>query len=239
MITDDGNKKEKSGAIKIGKFFLFFFLLEIVIYSVISSLHVSNPALLNAFNNERSGITSEGYLFMVFSIFKNNFTIASIEAIPVIGPLLFLFSSYSTAFILALEGTSSGISGFFYLLSLFLLPDTWLEIPSYAISTSIGTYFLYRLFTKKDQMHQTIVKLLLLYGFVALELFIAASFESYEIILEKTNKTPYNLLYPLMMWIPAVPAFIFLIFLFRRIDIFSKDRKDTVSEMDQLYAKGE
>ncbi len=230
---------KRRGAIRIGKFFLIFFLLELIVYSVISSLHISDPTLLNTFNNERNSITSEGFLVMSFSIFKNNFTIASIEAIPVIGPFLFGISSFDTALILAIEGTSSGVSGFLYLLSLFLLPDTWLEIPSYAISTSIGTYFLYRLFTKRDQIRQTILKSFLLYGFVALELYIAASFESYEIILEKTNQAPYNLLYPLMMWIPAVPAFIFLIFLFRRIDTFTGDKTTTKNEMEPNYTNGE
>lgn len=227
---------KRRGSIRIGKFFLIIFLIELVLYGVISSLHISDQSLLNSFNNERNSITSEGFLVMSFSIFKNNFTIASIEAIPVIGPVLFGISSFDTAFILAIEGTSNGVSGLLYLLSLFLLPDTLLEIPSYAISTSIGTYFLYRLFTKRDQIRQTILKSFLLYGFVALELYIAASFESYEIILERTNKAPYNLLYPLMMWIPAVPAFIFLIFLFRRIDASTRDKISIKNEMELSYS---
>ncbi len=227
-------KNKNRGLIKVGKFFLFFFLLEIIIYCIVSTLNVSDPALLNSFKNERNNIDASGFFPMVISIFSNNFKIASIEAIPVVGPFFFLIVSYDTAFVLALEGTSAGVSGFFYLLTLFLLPDTWLEIPAYGISSAIGTYFLYRLFTKRDQIRQTLLKIVLLYGFVALELFVAASFESYEIILERSNKAPYDLLYPLMMWIPAIPSFVVLIYLFRRIDIFSKDRENVKNETDPL-----
>ena len=51
---------------------------------------------------------------------------------------------------------------------------------------------------------------------IVLELAIAGTFESVEIVLSGPSNN--NIVYPLMMWIPAVPAILLLIMLFRRIN---------------------
>ena len=224
--------KQPKREIRVGRLFLFFFLAELIIYVVISSLNFSNPSELSAFNHKRNTIDSESYFLMVFSIFKNNFTIASMEVIPILGVILYSLVTFDTAYVLAIEGTGHGISGLVYFLSLGLLPDTWLEIPTYAIACSIGTYIIYYLIKDRRMLRMKWKKILSLYGFVALELLIAAMFESYEIVIERSYSAPYDIIYTLMMWIPAIPVLVLLVVLFRKINLMGEKNMEENKESE-------
>jgi hypothetical protein len=69
------------------------------------------------------------------------------------------------------------------------------------------------------------MKVVYMYLFVVLELAIAGTFESTEIYMFRIYASPYNIEYPLMLWIAAVPVIYLLIRLYRRIDRDEYDRK--------------
>ncbi len=212
-------------------YFFILLVLEFLIYIIVSSIPFKDPSLLASFKSEQSSITSQSIPVMFMDIFLNNFRVASIEIIPIIGPFFYLASGFATALIISLEGGSYNISGLAVFISLLLFPHSWLELPSYAVAVSISIYLTYTLIKikeGKEKLKYRLIKSLLLYGFVAVELAVAAIFESIEIYFETTQSSPDNLFYPLLMWIPAVPALIFLVMLFHKINGPVKFRKKRV-----------
>lgn len=207
----------RNGSLRFGRIFLVFFILEMVIYAIIASLTIHDPSLYNSFKNEQSSIVSQSFLPMFISIFPHNLLIASIEFIPIIGIFFYFFSVVDTSLIISVEGNALHTSGLLVFFSLVILPHTWLELPSYAIATGASIYLIYTLVKRGEDFGARLKRIGLLYLFVVLELMVAGLFESTEIIMEETYKAPYDLVYPLMMWIPAIPVIIFLIYLFRRI----------------------
>lgn len=211
----------------IRNYFIDSLVIEFLIYIIISSIHFSDPSMLARFKAEQSNITSQSIPVMFFDIFLNNFRVASIEVIPIIGPFFFLASGFATAFIISLEGGNLNVSGLAIFISLLLYPHSWLELPAYAIAVTISVYITYALVKYKEGrriLTMRLIKCLLLYGFVAIELEIAALFEATEIYFETTQSPPNDFLYPLLMWIPAVPALILLVAVFRRINVPTRKR---------------
>ncbi|MGC8505534.1 MAG: stage II sporulation protein M [Thermoplasmata archaeon] len=217
----------KEGVLKFRSIYWIIFIAELLLYIIISSLPINDPVLYNSFKSEQNGIISLSYIPMVFSIFPHNLTIASVEFVPVLGPFLYIDSSVVTSLIIAVEGTALGYSGFFVLVTLMIFPHFWLEIPSYAVATATSIYLIYLIYKRGEILRNGIRKVLYLYIFVILELFIAGSVEAAEIIFETTYRYPYDLYYPLMMWIPGSVAIFVLILLFRRInrDEYGRYRK--------------
>ncbi len=197
---------------RLRKIFLLSFIIELVGFAVISSLPIHDPALYASFKSEDSAIISKSFFPMWLSIFPHNLLIASIEFIPVVGILMFGFSLGSTASVIAVEGTSTKVSGLAIFTSLMILPHSWLELPAYAVAASTSIYILYYLV--KGQMGKKYMKIIYMYIFVVIELAFAGAIETSEIILEESAHP----LYSLYMWIPAVPIIIFLIWLYRHMD---------------------
>ncbi|MCL4452289.1 MAG: stage II sporulation protein M [Candidatus Thermoplasmatota archaeon] len=208
----------KKGELQLRKLFLLMFLLEISIFIVISSIPLKDAALYNEFKQQQSSIITLPLLPMIFSIFPHNLEVASLELIPILGQFFYILSAVTTSLILAVEGTANGTLGLVYFLSLALLPDTWIELPSYAVTTSTGIYFLYLLVKKRSLLRSKSKKILLNYVFAAAELLIAATFESEAIIMETTYASPYNFFGPLLLWLPAIAVIIFLVFIYRKIN---------------------
>ncbi|MEM0127848.1 MAG: hypothetical protein QXO03_02010, partial [Thermoplasmatales archaeon] len=88
---------------------------------------------------------------------------------------------------------------------------TWLELPSYAIAVSASIYLIY-LLSKRELLRSKGFKVLYMYLFVIIELVIAATFESAEIVLQSRG------LIVLLTWIAAVPVIYLLILLFRKMN---------------------
>ncbi len=221
-LTDPDMSKEsfffKKGELQLRKLFLLMFLMEIAIFITISSLPLKDPALYIQFKQQQSSITTLPLLQMIFSIFPHNLEVATLEIVPILGQFFYILSAVTTSLILAVEGTSNGTLGLVYFLGLALLPDTWIELPSYAVTSSTGIYLLYFLIKKRSQLRSRSKKILLNYAFAALELLIAATFESIAIIMETTYSSPYDLYGPLLLWIPAIAVIIILVIVYRRIN---------------------
>ena len=215
---DGGGFFIRNGVLQLRRLFLVVFLLEIGIFVVISSLSIHNQELLSAFKNEQQSIVTLSLPNMILEIFPHNLLVATIEFIPIIGQFFFLLSSIETSIIISIEGTGLHTSGLVVFFSLAILPHTWLELPSYAVATSTSIYLIYLLAKRGEILHSNIMKVLYMYLFVVLELAIAGTFESTEIYLSRVYASPYNLLYPMMLWIAAAPVIYLLIRLYRRID---------------------
>ncbi len=218
-----------------GKLFIIFFVLEIAIYLGVSSIPYDNVALYNTFKLEQSSIVSQPFIPMWLSIFPHNLLIATIEFIvPVIGVLFFIYSITDTSLVLAAEGTVHyHISGIFLAISLFLLPDTWLEIPSYAIASAMNIYIIYYLVTLRKRnysMKSLFTRLIEMYLFIVMELAIAGAVETWTITMELQNLPLGYILEH--VWPVSIPAFALLIWLFRYIN--KDDRKSETYEMDYL-----
>ncbi|MHB1708565.1 MAG: stage II sporulation protein M [Thermoplasmataceae archaeon] len=208
----------RNGVLMLRRLFLSAFLVEMLIYVVVSALPLSNPALLSLIKSEQNSVDSLSFIPMFFSIFPHNLLIATLEVIPLIGQFLFIYSSVETSVVIAVEGTSIHTSGIFVFITLALLPHTWLELPSYAIAAGSSIYLIYLIARRRTLLRAKIRKVLYMYLFVVLELLVAGMFESAEIVMEQTLPAPNDILYPLLLWIPAVPVLYLLIRLFRRIN---------------------
>ncbi|MCL5794570.1 MAG: stage II sporulation protein M [Candidatus Thermoplasmatota archaeon] len=194
---------------------LIAFVIELSIYAIVSSISLSNPVLLNSFKSQQNSIVSQTPPLMFLSIFSHNLLVASLEFIPVFGAFLFVESAVSTATIISIQGTATGVPGLALFLSLLLLPHSWLELPVYAIALIGGIYLIYSLLKGKKHFRENFTRALLLYIFASAQLAVAGAFETAEIYFELSFNYPYDVLYPLMMWLPAIPAFYLLIRLFR------------------------
>jgi uncharacterized membrane protein SpoIIM required for sporulation len=230
-----------NGSLRFGRLFLILFIIEMAIYVAISSLSLHDAALYNTFKNEQSSIDGQSFIPMFLSIFPHNLLIASIEFVPIIGIFFYFFSVIETAVIISLEGTGLHTSGLLIFFTLAILPHTWLELPSYAIATGASIYIIYTLVKRGEEFNSRMKRIGLLYLFVILELMVAGLFETTEIVFETIYPAPYNLIYPIMMWIPAIPVIIGLVYLFRRITRggqAGKRRRSTPTDpMEETFGK--
>ncbi len=222
----------RNGTLQLRRLFLVIFLLEIGIFVAISSLSIHDDELLSLFRNQQQSIVTLSLPDMILEIFPHNLLVATIEFIPVIGQFFFLLSSVETSIIISIEGTSLHTSGLLVFFSLAILPHTWLELPSYAVATSTSIYLIYLLFKRGQVLHSNIMKVVYMYMFVVLELVIAGTFESTEIYMSRIYSSPYNIVYPLMLWIAAAPVIYLLIRLYRRIDRNEYPRKHKKEKED-------
>lgn len=134
---------EKAKIPRVRRIFLFTFIAELLFFAIVSALPIKDPAAYSLFKSQDNAITSQSYLPLWLSIFPHNLMIGSIEFIPVIGLIMFIFSMGETAFIVAVEGTATHVSGFTIFATLMLFPHSWLELPSYAVAVSTGIYMIY------------------------------------------------------------------------------------------------
>ncbi|MEM0312205.1 MAG: stage II sporulation protein M [Thermoplasmatales archaeon] len=200
-----------NGILMLRRLFLVTFVVEMVLFAVLSSINYHSAILYESISTERSQIISNNIISMVFSIFPHNLLIATIEFVPVVGPLLFSLSTVVTSLTVASEAFYYHTNGFLIFLSLAVLPHTWLELPSYAIAVSASIYLIY-LLSKRELLRSKGFKVLYMYLFVIIELVIAATFESVEIVLQTRG------LVVLLTWIAAAPIIYLLILLFRKMN---------------------
>ena len=207
-----------NGLIKLRALFLLLFISEILIYIIISTIPYSNPALVTQLRAQENATYSNGIFGILFSIFPHNLLIATIEFIPVIGQFFYVFSMVETPLALSALASSTGVPGVIEFIILLIVPDTLIELPSYAVAAATSIYLIYILVKSGGVLRSKIRKVIYMYLFVVLELFIAGTFESVAIDMALTLPKPESLTYTLLLWIPAIPVIYLLIRLFRRIN---------------------
>ena len=209
---------QKNGVIKLRSLFLLFFLLEMIAYFIVSAIPYSNPALVTQLQSQQNATYSLGLVGMIFWIFPHNMLIATIEFIPIVGQFFFVYSIIATPLALAATSTFMGVPGILTFISLLLIPDTIIEMPSYAVAAATSIYMFYILVKSRSSFRAKMRKILSMYLFVVLELFIAGTFESVAIQIGLTLPASESATYVLLLWIPAAVVIYILFRLFRRIN---------------------
>jgi uncharacterized membrane protein SpoIIM required for sporulation len=189
------------------------FFLELVVFFLITVSPMSSSqaqTLATQGNQLVSSVRQEPYINTIFEIFTNNFRIASIELVPVLGWLIFGSSTYLTARIIEAFALANPppLPGPAVMFSLLLLPHSWIELPAYAVATMQSILLVYSIFKRRFKFE--LARTLFVWLLLAVELFIAAVFEATEINLES-----YGAL-PLVTWLPFFALFGLAYVLIRR-----------------------
>jgi hypothetical protein len=178
---------------------VFLFSMIVLFWGAASPVSPAQVQQYNSTLNNLGHVRAEAYLPRAVSIMSNNLEIATIEIIPVLGVFFFLLSMYQTGFVVSILGAtgSTHVPGVLVAFSLMLLPHFWLETPAYSIAVSQGTILLVSFFAGWRYAKKELLNSVFIWIFVALELFVAAMFESGIISLESTGA-----LQPFLFWIP-------------------------------------
>ncbi len=190
------------------------FIVELVLFLAFSAIPMTKAeyqAIVSSPGYQQiNSVRSQGLVLRSLSIFDNNYYLASLEIIPVLGPIIFVYTTYSTARVLDALGYSSGLPGPLLFVNIVLFPHSWLELPAYAVAVTQSILLLYSL--AKRSFVQEVARTIVVWLFVGLELFVAAIIESSIISLES-----YGLLQALLMWIPTLLIMYFGYRVFKRI----------------------
>ncbi|BCU71079.1 stage II sporulation protein M [Stygiolobus caldivivus] len=188
--------------------FIIIFLGEIGLFLLFSSFY--NPSLASQYGGLTvvyNNLVYEPYFIVLFSIFLHNLSVATLDFIPLFGLAMLVFSIIETGLVVAINGSIVGTPGLTISLYLFTLPHSWLELPAYAVASASGIYFIFD--ASSNGLRKATIRLFYMYLMVAVELLIAASFEAGEIVDKSYGLLPY------LYWIPAIPAFYFLIVFYK------------------------
>ena len=154
---------------------LFFFLLAMLLFLGLFQLGFSikldksfSEELSKNFKNQIQGIDEIG-------IFLNNYKIALVMFIPVIGIVVGSFSAFSTGLIFNSIVNLSNVN-FANPLIVFLTPFGILELVSYGLAISRGGIFLFEIL-KKSISKKSILYLFVEIGLVSIMLFVGALIE--------------------------------------------------------------
>jgi len=191
--------KEVSENIKLKDIAIKVFVIEVIILFVFSAVPISKSyqsKLVSSFNSLAGPIYNQSYPMMVYSIASHNLEVATSELIPVIGPAEFVLSSSITAITAETLGKSENASvpGPLLMFGLFLLPDTWIELIAYSAAVAESIMLLLAIL-KKTFKHE-VKRAVYVWVFIVIDLFVAASLESGALVLK-------NVVYLMMLWIPA------------------------------------
>lgn len=207
---------------------LVLFLIEVVLFFVVSSLPFSSAGEQTFYTNQSKQISDEfqnATLPVEFwGIFTNNYQIALRELVPGLGPVLFAASLYATARVLEVISMNDHISPLLVVLVLLLFfPHSWIELPAYAVATAESIFLLISIFRWLFDTKGGTVKwkaelgqLLIYLAIVTVMLLVAALFESVEIQI--------GLLF-WVTWVPFAGIIVVVIVLYHRLVRFRESMK--------------
>lgn len=169
--------------------FLVLFLVEILVFFVLPALpFLSGEQDSYGQQAKHLGDTLRGKSFVALTadIYSNNMKVGLVELIPGVGPFFFGISLYETARVTQAIATTQGLPPSLLVLSLFILPHSWIELPAYAVSTGESLLLLNSLlrWLLKDEswrLRMEMEQLLLVLLVITLTLLVAAVFEVTEV----------------------------------------------------------
>jgi hypothetical protein len=191
-----------------------FFLITAAIFLITEGITFSasltpffageQSSYTNVYNNVKSGLGTT-FFQQWTAIFANNVDVALESFVPALGSLVLGVASYNTGRIIqviAIQSTATlgiNIPPSAILLSLYILPHSWVEEVSYPLAGALGFY----MFTWRHQSYSEFsswktrasTKVTIGFAFVALVLAIAAVLEVVE---------GYLQLGALLLWVPVV-----------------------------------
>lgn len=196
------------------------FIVELAFLFYFSTVPIPASQVI-VINNQTSSTSQNAasltLLGRAMFLFSNNFHIAAVQFIPLFGWYTFGSVMYNTALAIEVIGINSHIPGPLIMLSLLFEPHTWLELPAYALATTQSLY-LVRGVSSKKRFKFELVRTLFVFTLVAVELLIAAIFESSEISLASTGA----LLALAIPWLAF--AVLAVLVYFGRAQLLKKDR---------------
>jgi uncharacterized membrane protein SpoIIM required for sporulation len=167
---------------------LTLFLIEVGLFFAVSSSayfpgeHAYYASQANQLSNQTTGSTGPQLLVLIFT---NNFRIALIEMVPLVGVVFFAFSIYATARVTqAIAGIDNVPALLLVVLLLLIFPHSYIELPAYAVATAEGLYLTYAImksFGVGGRMRKELVQLGINVVLVTAMLAVAAVFETVEI----------------------------------------------------------
>jgi len=196
------------------------FLAEIVVIVVVanSAFFPSELATYEKQYNTTSAVLDQSATGQVVGIFSNNFRVATVELIPLLGLATFGLSLYETARIVEVIAAVKSVGVGLALANLFFLPSTWLELPAYAIAAAESVYLVYAVYLGFKSGWAKFVReirfLLVNVVLIAGVLIVAATFEVAEIQIEQGPAQTQ--VYALLTWIPFVAVFAGVLTFWRR-----------------------
>lgn len=203
---------------------VILFLTELAILLIVSSLpyfpgeesvYIQQAQQLNS--TTQNATTPQ----LATEIFTNNYRIALAEMIPILGVFLFTFSLYATARVAEADAYLEHVPVVAVILVLFIVPDTWIELPAYAVATAESLYLLYAIIKRLRgrqvnfgaEAWQLGINLII----ITVMLAVAAVFEALAINLK---------FYFWVMWIPFLGVLLMVLALNRRL---TKIRREEVA----------
>jgi uncharacterized membrane protein SpoIIM required for sporulation len=197
---------------------LFLVEIAMIVFIANSAFLPSELGIYERQYNSTSAVLNQSAAGQVMGIFSNNFRVAIVELVPLLGLAIFGLSLYETARIVEVIAIVKNVGVGLALGNLFFLPSTWLELPAYAIAAAESFYLVYALFLGfksgwskfAREIRFLVVNIILIAGV----LIVAAAFEVTEIQFEQGPVQTQA--YALLTWIPFVVVFAGVIAFWRR-----------------------
>ena len=118
---------------------LFFVSQLILILAAVLPFFPGEKQMYNTIlNNTRSQVAGATFVEAFKAIFVNNLQVAWGGMLPVLGQLSFGLASYNTGRVIQVIAISDHYPPSVVLISLYLLPHTWVEESAYPIATAAG-----------------------------------------------------------------------------------------------------
>jgi hypothetical protein len=152
---------------------LLFVIIVITIGSVSSLSTNEGEEILESFESNLPDIATT-------PIFINNFLIAVIMFIPVLGPIMGTIILHTTGVVIAATAMSVNLPGVWLLLGLLIFPFAWLEFISYSIAITQSIFLVIGLLRSRFKNELFRTAFLILTVFVML--FVAAFIEAILIL---------------------------------------------------------
>ena len=192
--------------------FLILFVAEVIVFFALPAIPFASGEKDSYTQQAKQlgGVLNSSFVGQIAAIYVNNMKVGLIELVPGLGPLFFGLSLYETARVIQVIAPS-GFPPVLLVITLFLLPHSWIELPVYALATGESILLLYSLMMwllrgERWRLRMELEQLLLVILVISVTLLVGAVFEVTEIALGAAG---------LLMWGPF-GALAAAVLLFRR-----------------------
>lgn len=135
------------------RIFLAFLLLTVIVILVGSTVPLSGQELADIQKNLENTLPKSPDTFFIF---RNNFGIASLMFVPILGPIAGVIVLFDTGLAISSLAQPSNLPGFLIFLGLLILPFSWLEFVSYSAAMTQSILLTFRLIRRQGVRNELI-----------------------------------------------------------------------------------
>jgi len=164
-------------------FFIVFEFL-VIVTMIGAGQPVSSPSASSLVNGLNATIPySSGTEAIAISIFKNNYMLALIMAIPLAGPVMATYTSFNTGYMMSAQAVvysqqyNIALTGINRFLGIMVTPVFWLEFVCYSAAVLESIYLLQSLFTRS--FSKELIRAIIVIIGITVILFISAQVEAF------------------------------------------------------------